>query len=377
MFLRIWTVFRWLFIWSVGAWIAAPANAQVLSPDLSAVQLPEGFTISVYAEGLDNARSLAVGDAGTVFVGTRTHSYVYALADADADGVAEQTYRIGSGLVVPNGVAFHDGALYVAEQYRIIRYDDIEANLAAPPVPVVITQNIPRDDHHGWKYLRIGPDERLYVTVGVPCNICELDPPYGTILSMTLEGEDIQVMAEGIRNSVGFDWHPETGDLWFTDNGRDWVTDDLPPDELNHVSETGQHFGFPYCHGSDFPDPAFGTDESCATYRAPVQDLGPHVAALGMRFYDGEMFPESYRNHVLIAEHGSWNRVESRIGYRVMMVTLDGNTATDYVPFAEGWLDATTDLFVGRPVDVLVMPDGALLISDDHADAVYRVSYSD
>lgn len=361
----------------VGLGLGMSTQAQVLSPDLTNVTVPEGFEISVFAENIDNARSLAVGDNGTVFVGSRTHSYVYALVDTDGDWVADETYRIGYSLYVPNGVAFHDGALYVAEQYRIIRYDDIENNLSNPPVPVVVRDGLPNDDHHGWKYLRVGPDEKLYVTQGVPCNNCLVEPPYGTILRMNLDGSDMEVVARGIRNSVGMDWHPETGDLWFTDNGRDWINDDLPPDELNHITEDGLHFGFPYCHGSFVIDLEFGTEGDCDLYTLPVQDLGPHVAALGLRFYDGESFPDMYQNQVLIAEHGSWNRISSRIGYRISMVTLDENgAALSYEPFIDGWLDEETDLFTGRPVDLMVMPDGALLISDDYADAVYRVQYT-
>ncbi|HEX7128141.1 MAG TPA: PQQ-dependent sugar dehydrogenase, partial [Thermodesulfobacteriota bacterium] len=271
-----------------------------------------------------------------------------------------------------HGVAFRDGALYVAERGRIIRFDDIEARLTDPPEPSVVTTDLPDDRHHGFKTIAFGPDGRLYVSVGVPCNVCDRNADgYGQIRRMPAGGGPWEVVARGIRNSVGFDWHPDTGELWFTDNGRDFLGDDQPPDELNRVSEPGQHFGFPYCHGGDLPDPEFGS-RPCRDFVPPVQKLGPHVASLGMAFYTGDMFPPEYRGQVFIAEHGSWNRSRP-IGYRVTLVRLEGNRAASYTPFAEGWLEGFRAS--GRPVDVLVARDGALLVSDDAADAVYRIAY--
>jgi glucose/arabinose dehydrogenase len=274
---------------------------------------------------------------------------------------------------MPVGVAFHDGDLYVSAVSRILRLRDIEARLNKPPRPEGVSQAYPGDTHHGWKFIAFGPDGKLYVPVGAPCNICEPDPDrYATITRLDLASGTIEVVARGVRNSVGFDWHPHSGELWFTDNGRDWLGDDAPPDELNRVSQTGQHFGFPYCHGGALVDPEFGQDRGCSGFVPPVQNLGAHVASLGMRFYRGSQFPERYRNAVFIAEHGSWNRSRKN-GYRVSVVRIADNRALSYEPFVSGWLE--NGAAWGRPADVLVMPDGSLLVSDDQAGAVYRVTY--
>jgi glucose/arabinose dehydrogenase len=279
---------------------------------------------------------------------------------------------IASGMWGPNGVAFRDGSLYLAEINQLWRYDDIEANLANPPAPVHIT-DFPAEGHHGWKFIRFGPDGKLYVPIGSPCNVCEtVDERFGTILRMNVDGSDQEIYARGIRNTVGFDWHPATGQLWFTDNGADEMGDDIPNDELNRAPQAGMHFGFPYCHQGDVPDPDF-TSRACGEFTPPVQLLGPHVAALGMRFYTGTQFPADYRNQILIAQHGSWNRSVA-IGYRVMLVRLDGaGNAVSYEPFAEGWLQ--NGQAWGRPVDVEQLPDGSVLVSDDLASAIYRISY--
>jgi glucose/arabinose dehydrogenase len=275
---------------------------------------------------------------------------------------------------MPNGVAFRDGALYVAEVNRVLRFDRIESRLKNPPKPVVGNDSFPRDRHHGWKFIRFGPDGLLYVPVGAPCNVClQKDPIYASITRMKADGTAREIFAHGIRNTVGFDWHPETKELWFTDNGRDWLGDDRPPDELNRAPKERLHFGFPFCHGKDIADPEFGSQRKCDEFVPPVQELDPHVAALGMRFYDGATFPAEYRHQIFIAEHGSWNR-STPIGYRVTLVRLDGNKASKYEVFAEGWLRGTKPW--GRPVDVQVMPDGALLVSDDEAGAIYRISYT-
>ena len=340
---------------------------------LDKIKLPPGFSISIYARNVPGARSMTWSPNGTLFVGTRQEGKVYAILDRNHDNVADEVLTLAQGLKMPNGVAFHDGALYVAEVNRILRYDDIEAHLTTPPQPVVINDSYPRDTHHGWKFIRVGPDGMLYVPVGAPCNICQRpDERYASITRLKLDGTGFEVFARGIRNSVGFDWHPETKELWFTDNGRDWLGDDLPPDELNHAPQAGLNFGFPYCHGKDIADPEFGAKRPCSDFVAPALELGPHVAALGMRFYTGTMFPPAYRNQILIAQHGSWNR-SKKSGYRVMHVRLEGNRAAEYTVFAEGWLQG--EQVWGRPVDVQVMPDGALLVSDDYAGAIYRISY--
>ena len=315
---------------------------------------------------------MSLSPDGTLFVGTRPSGRVYALRDEDGDHKAERVIVLARDLNNPNGVAFKDGDLYVAEINRILRYTNIEAQLDNPPQPEIVNDAFPTNRSHGWKFIRFGPDGLLYVPVGAPCNICNRGDPYASIGRLDTNG-NFSIIARGIRNTVGFDWHPETGELWFTDNGRDRMGDDVPPDELNRITANGQHFGYPYCHGTNIADPVFGDQRSCGEFVAPVQNLGPHVAALGMRFYTGDMFPEEYRNQIFIAEHGSWNR-SSKIGYRITLVRLNGNRAVSYEPFAKGWLQGESNW--GRPVDVLVMPDGSLLVSDDQAGLIYRISYS-
>ena len=341
-------------------------------PQLAQIELPPGFHIQVYADGVPNARSMALSPDGTLFVGTRSGGDLYALVDRDQDIRADSVFVLARGLNSPNGVAFRDGALYVAEINRVRRYDGIEGRLGDPPAPAVVYDGFPSDRHHGWKFIRFGPDGMLYVPVGAPCNVCERPDPYAAITRMQPDGTGLEIVARGVRNTVGFDWHPDTGELWFTDNGRDNLGDDVPPDELNRASEAGQHFGFPYCHGGFVEDPEFGPARDCGEFVPPAQNLGPHVASLGMRFYTGTMFPEQYRKQIFIAEHGSWNRSE-KIGYRVSLVRLEGNQAVSYEPFAEGWLQGESAW--GRPVDVEIMPDGSLLVSDDRAGMIYRIVY--
>lgn len=338
---------------------------------LDRIKLPPGFKIALYAQNVDGARSMALGPNGTLFVGTRGAGKLYAIVDRDQDNKADEIITIASDLNSPNGVAFRDGALYVAEIGRILRFDNIESRLKDPPAPAVVNDSFPKEQHHGWKFIRFGPDGKLYVPIGAPCNICD-EPGYAAITRMDADGKNLEVFARGVRNTVGFDWHPATRELWFTDNGRDWMGDNQPPDELNHAPRKGMHFGYPYCHGKDIADPDFGKQRKCSEFTPPAMALGPHVAALGMRFYTGTTFPEKYRNQIFIAEHGSWNR-SVKIGYRITLVHIEGNRAVKYQPFAEGWLQGNSAW--GRPVDVQVMPDGALLVSDDAADAIYRISY--
>lgn len=333
------------------------------------MKLPAGFQIAIEVDDIPGARSLALGDRGTLFVGTRNQGSVYAVR-ALPDG-RRQVLTIARDLNMPNGVAFHDGALYVAEISRILRYDDIENRLDKPPQPVVVTSDLPRDRHHGWKYIAFGPDGKLYVPIGAPCNICD-EPTHALILRMNADGSEREVFARGVRNTVGFTFHPVTGELWFTDNGRDYLGDDAPPCELNHAPRAGLHFGFPFCHGGEIADPEFGKLGSCAASVTPARKLGAHVAPLGVKFYTGSQFPEPFRNQLLIAEHGSWNRSE-RSGYRLMLVRLDGDQAVSYEPFVTGWNQPTRVL--GRPVDLLVMPDGSVLVSDDSAGVIYRITY--
>ncbi len=357
-------------------WVLILANVACSNPeeDIKEITLPEGFRIGIFAEDVKGARSMTRGDEGTIFVGTRHSGNVYALQDTDGDNKIDKQYTLMSDLFMPNGVAYRNGDLYVAEVNKVWRLPDIENSLDNPN-PELLYDNLPDEKSHGWKYIAFGPDDKLYIPIGAPCNVCERDDErYATINRINPDGSGFEIYARGVRNSVGFDWHPETGELWFTDNGRDWMGDDIPPDELNHAPQPGLHFGFPYWHGSGVKDPEFGDKMALEEVTKPVQDLGPHVAALGMNFYDGDMFPPEYRHQVFIAEHGSWNRTEP-IGYRVTLVRLDdeGNSL-GYEVFAEGWLkeDGTV---IGRPVDVFEMPDGSLLVSDDYASLIYRIWY--
>lgn len=341
---------------------------------LDSLNLPEGFKIHVYAEGVENARSMALSPKGTLFVGTRKKS-VYALVDTDGDSQIDQQYTIATGLNMPNGVAFKDGDLYVAEVSRILKYEDIDNHLENPPKPVVLNDSYPTESHHGWKFISFGPDGKLYVPVGAPCNICESeDEIYATITRINADGSGREIVQRGIRNTVGFTWHPDNKELWFTDNGRDMMGDNVPACELNHAPQDGMHFGYPYCHEGDVTDPEFGEKRACSEFTPPAQKLGPHVAPLGIEFYTGTMFPASYTKQILFAEHGSWNRSE-KIGYRVMMATLEGNKVTSYKPFIDGWLSEDKKDVWGRPVDLEFLPDGSMLVSDDYADAIYRVYY--
>ncbi|HJT20896.1 MAG TPA: sorbosone dehydrogenase family protein [Nitrospira sp.] len=336
------------------------------------IRLPPGFTIDVYADNVPNARGMTLGKNGTLFVGTRAKGDVYAVIDKNGDHRADQVLTIAGGLRMPVGVAFRNGSLYVSAVDRIVRFDEIEQRLTKPPAPTTVTDAFPKDTHHGWKYIAFGPDGKLYVPVGAPCNICEPDPDrYALISRINPDGSGYEVIARGVRNSVGFDWSA-TGDLWFTDNGRDYLGDQQPPDELNHASKAGLHFGYPYCHGGTIEDPQYGNKHDCREFTAPALNLGPHVASLGMRFYTGTMFPSEYRNQIFIAEHGSWNR-STKIGYRITLASRDDHGALRYSVFAEGWLQGEKSW--GRPVDLLVMPDGALLVSDDSAGVIYRISY--
>jgi glucose/arabinose dehydrogenase len=342
---------------------------------LDKIKLPPGFKIAVFGE-VYNARSLAVSPSGVVYVGNKEGDNVYALQDTDEDHVADKRWVIARKLNTPNGVAFKDGDLYVAEVNRILKYEDIESRLGNSPDPIIVTDDYPNENWHGWKNIAFGPDGKLYVPVGAPCNVCESDNEiFATITRINADGSGREIVARGVRNSVGVAWHPETKEMWFTDNGRDNLGDDVPPCEVNRAANEGMNFGFPYCHGGFIKDPDFGNKKNCDEFTKPVQNLGAHVAALGLKFYSGEMFPAEYKNQLFIAEHGSWNR-SKKIGYRISLIKINDNTTSGgYETFASGWLDDATQRNWGRPVDVLVMRDGSLLVSDDQAGVVYRISY--
>lgn len=345
---------------------------------LESIRLPEGFSIEVWAEDVPDARSLAANEDGSIiFVGNRQGKNVYALHDSNGDGKADKKYTLASGLRMPNGVAYRNGDLYVAEVSRILRFKDIAKNLENPSFEVVYDQ-YPDKAHHGWKFIAFGPDGLLYVPVGAPCNICESEEIFASITRIDVTNPSKpEIFAHGVRNTVGFSWQPETRDLWFTDNGRDMMGDDIPDCELNHAPQKGMHFGYPYWHAGDVKDPEFGNkgkDHGACT--APAAKLGPHTAPLGMRFYSGNQFPSSYQNNIFIAKHGSWNR-SKKIGYNVVRVILDEQQqVVREEVFADGWLDNATQEVWGRPVDVLQLPDGSMLISDDMANCVYRIWYS-
>jgi len=363
------------------AWLAFTffsISTAYAAPDalpLEKLKLPPGFAIELLAR-IPNARQMALGDGPSgrvLFVGSMREGKVHAL-ELGRDYQAGTLHVVAKGLNMPVGVAWREGSLYVSAVSRILRYDRIAEQLAQPPAPVVVVSDLPAETHHGWKFIAFGPDGWLYVPVGAPCNICEPNPAlYATILRMQPDGSQRETYARGVRNSVGFDWQPGTGELWFTDNGRDMLGDDVPPDELNRAPRAGLHFGYPYCHGGTVADPEFGQKHACSEFTPPAQALGAHVASLGMRFYQGAQFPAAYSGQVFIAEHGSWNR-SSKVGYRISVVKLRGSKAVAYEPFITGWLQGEQPW--GRPADVLVLPDGSLLVSDDFAGAVYRVRYS-
>ena len=356
--------------------VCAPvAFAQQPLP-VNEIRLPPGFSIDVVAR-VPSARAMAWGAKGTLFVGSEG-SNVWAVTWAG--GPAEMSLanaklrRIGEGLHLPIGVAFHNGALYASSVDRILRYADIESHLDSPPRGTAIVDNLPTETHHGGRFIAFGPDGKLYVNIGAPCNVCEPDAKHGLIMRMNADGSAREVVARGVRNSVGFDWQPVSHTMWFTDNGRDNLGDDAPPDELNRITKAGENFGFPYCHAGTIADPEFGARHPCSQFTPPARALGAHVAPLGMAFYTGTQFPAEYRRQIFIAEHGSWNRSQ-KSGYRVSLVTLDNaGQVTGYKPFADGWLRGNDEW--GRPTDVLMAPDGLLLVADDHAGAIYRIRYT-
>src|SRR5438477_2594069 len=342
--------------------------------------VPAGFQVTVFADSVGNAREMALGPRGTVFAGSWTGK-VYAVIDRNGDHKADRVVVIASGLDQPNGVAMHNGALYVATKSKILRFDDIEQHLDAPPAAVVVRDSLPNPNAgHTWKFIAFGPDNLLYMSVGSTCNVCLPTPMTATILRMKPDGSNLEVFAEGVRNSVGFDWHPKTRELWFTDNGRDMMGDDVPNDELNVAWKRGLHFGFPFCHQGDVQDPEFGAQRACSTTEPPVQKLGAHVAALGFTFYTGDMFPASYKSAAIIAEHGSWNR-SSPSGYRVMVARTDGRRVTSYETFLVGLMAgrstaaggrAATRLATGRRGGRLEMHHGSVVNSDDYGHRIPR-----
>jgi len=347
-----------------------PATADKVAGVVDKLSLAKGFKLEVYASGIANARSLRIGDKGTVFVGSRLLDKVSAVVDK---GGKKEVKVVASGLYRPNGVAFKDGTLYIAELSKISKIEKIEDNLDNPPKPTVIYDDLPKDEAHGWKFISIGPDNKLYVPVGQPGNNVMPSDRHGQIRRINLDGSGAEVVARGVRNTVGFDWHPVSKELYFTDNGRDWVSEDVPEDELNRLQKVGEHFGSPYCYQGDFPDPEFGWGHSCSEFTPPVAKMGPHSASLGMRFYTGSMFPAKYKNAIFVARHGSWNR-SKKFGGDIVAVHLNKDgTVKNIEPIVTGFIGPDNN-YIGRPVDVQMMKDGSLLISDDYNGAIYRLS---
>jgi len=355
------------------------AAPKAQSQELDKLVLPEGFSIELYAN-VRNARQMTLGDDGTVYVGSRSRAggRIFAIPDADGDGKADEVVSIARGLNRPSGLTIRDGDLYVGALNTIYRFNDIASNFSDTPKPEVITDSLPDKTHHGWKFIEFGPDGLLYIPIGAPCNICEPEAPiFASIHTMDVADPEagFELYASGVRNTVGFDWDPDSGELWFTDNGGDGLGDEMPADELNHAPNRGLNFGYPYIHQGDTPDPKFGAGKKPADYAPPAQNLAPHAGAVGMAFYTGEMFPEKFKNNIIIAEHGSWNRTPSagHTGHMLTLVTVENGKATNYEPFITGFLQ--NNKAWGRPTDVLVLKDGSLLVADDEANAVYKVTY--
>ena len=363
----------------LGSVLALAACTAFAAPSFEGLSLPPGFHIEAYADNVPYAREMALGPKGTLFVGSMRFApgpggiasdVVYTVRTVNGKRVVS---KLLTGLNNPNGVAVRNGALYVAEVNRITRYDDIENHLDKPGKGVEIAK-LPPEQHHGWRYIAFGPDDKLYVPIGGPCNVCDKDKDgYAQILRMNPDGTGREIVAHGVRNSVGFAWQPGSNKLWFTDNGRDELGDNVPDCELNRVDKIGAHYGFPFCHAGSVTDPEFGKLGTCAQTVQPAQKLGPHVAPLGIRFYTGSQFPAEYQNQAFIAQHGSWNRSQP-IGYRIMRVKLNGDAVAEYQPFLTGWLKPNGDV-TGRPVDLELLPDGSMLVSDDQIGAIYRISY--
>jgi glucose/arabinose dehydrogenase len=356
---------------------AQPVTATALEKiPVDRIRLPSGFKAEIWSHGHAAARTMVMGSKGTMFMGTRVIGRVYAITEREGKRDVKVLLQ---GLTQPNGLAFRDGSLYVFAINRVLRYDNIEDHLDNPGEPVELTAayNLPDTVHHNWKYVAFGPDGKMYVQVGSNCNICEVNPGiHGQIRRYNADGTGMEIVARGVRNTVGFDWHPQTGELWFTDNGRDWAGNDGPEDELNRIprDQEGANFGFPYCHANGIPDPDIRRPNPCAGVILPAALTGPHSAGLGIKFYTGNMFPENYKNVAFIARHGSWNR-EQRFGYDVAIAKTDGATAT-VEPFMTGMLDAEKNEFHSRPAYIYQMADGSILVSDELHGATYRISYT-
>lgn len=352
--------------------------SQLIASEALSNRLPNGFKIEVFADKVDGARQMALSTTGVIYVGSRKAGKVHAVVDSDGDYKADEVVLIADNLFMPSGLAYKNGDLYVAEVDKVIRFKDIDKNFRKKPKAEVIYDNLPSKSHHGWKYLKFGPDDKMYIPIGVPCNVCLSDDRrFGTIISVDLATGKEEYVAEGVRNSVGFDWDPVTKKFWFTDNGRDWLGDDSPPCELNKVSINGEFFGFPYVHGNSVKDPKFYSkfkeNRKSLDFVKPEWEYQAHVAPLGMMFYQGDQYPKEYKNSIFVAQHGSWNR-SKKVGYKIVNMQLDENrNVIAENDFVTGWLDG--EKVSGRPMDIIMLTDGSILISDDGFSVIYRVSY--
>jgi glucose/arabinose dehydrogenase len=341
---------------------------------INKLKLPPGFKIEVWATGMPGARAMALGDNGKVYIGTRAIGRVYEVTD---NGKERTSRVVVDKLVQPAGVAFNNGSLYVMAIDKVLRFDGIDKNASVTPVDLTAIFNLPPEQHHNWKYIAFGPDGKLYVPFGAPCNICE--PPtaeYAQIRRYNPDGSGMEVLATGVRNTVGFDWHPTTKQLWFTNHGRDWMGDNTPNDTLNLMSKTGLNFGFPYCHQGNLPDNVITKANACQGVEQPIALMGPHVATMGIKFYTGNMFPPEYKDAALIARKGSWNR-NQKVGFDVVMVKAGNDGKNPKItPFITGFMNPADQSFWGRPAYLMQMTDGSMLVSDEQLGAIYRVTYS-
>ncbi|MEA2873781.1 MAG: hypothetical protein QOH67_3757 [Hyphomicrobiales bacterium] len=348
-----------------------PATAEKLATVPGKLKLQKGFNIELYAGNVPNARSMRQGDKGTVFVGSRLQDKVHYITEKDGK---RDVKVLVSGLYRPNGLAIKDGTLYIGELSKISKIENVEDNLDKSPKPVEIYSDLPKDEAHGWKFIGIGPDNKLYIPIGLPCNSCPAPDTHAQMRRINLDGSGAEVVARGIRNTVGFDWHPVSKELYFTDNSRDWVSEDHPEDELNRITKVGLHFGNPFCHQGDFLDPELGWGRSCDEFEKPVAKMGAHTAVLGARFYSGDKFPAKYKNALFVARHGSWNRTKKQGGDIVVVHLNKDGTVKNIEPFITGFLGEDNN-YIGRPVDMVFLKDGSMLISDDFNGAVWRVTY--
>ncbi|HEY0823952.1 MAG TPA: PQQ-dependent sugar dehydrogenase [Ramlibacter sp.] len=338
---------------------------------LTALKLPPGFKIELWASGMPGIRAMSRSESGKIYAGTRGIGRVYEITDNGR----QRSSRIVADKLTQPAVTYHNGSLYVAAIDKVLRYDRIDQNPNVQPVDLTARFNLPKEQHHNWKYIAFGPDGKLYVPFGAPCNICLPEQQYAQIRRYNADGSNMEVIATGVRNTQGFDWHPVTREMWFTDHGRDWMGDNAPEDELNRLSRPGQFFGFPFCHANGVPDKDVRKANPCAGVTLPVVTTGPHAATMGIHFYTGTMFPPEYRNVAFVARKGSWNRTQ-KFGYDVVTVRADANGGNArIVPFITGFLDTQKDAFWGRPVYFLQLPDGSLLLSDEQMGAVYRITY--